>query len=87
MGKLCECDQVPLEMYTIVEAERDALRTALRDSTRTIRELIAMHSPKEASTYRHQQIVYSAQALAVDHERLIGVARPNGTNGTNGKAT
>jgi uncharacterized membrane protein len=78
MAKPCEYDEVSLETFAIVTAERDALRQALRDATKALRDIIELHNPKEASTYAHQQTVYRAQALAADLERLV--TPKNGAN-------
>lgn len=83
MGTLCDCDQVPLEQYEIVRAERDAMKDTLIAVTKSLRAVLAIQDPKSASSHQQQASLHKAQSLIVEVERLVG-RRPNGANGTNG---
>jgi hypothetical protein len=82
MGKLCDCDEVPLEQYEIIRARADRLEDQLKSASKTIVDLLALHDPKEASSYAAQATITNARnmvASLVELERSGGNGHSNGT--------
>jgi hypothetical protein len=72
-----EFSNATLERLLLIEAERDRLRDLVKKLTRSVRELLELHDPKESTTFEAQRALASATDLVALVELLPRTITPS----------